>query len=140
MTSENNYIVIDNSTLIGAALFPDSIPNQAMRLAFELFDVATSPAMLDELIVSLRKPKHVDRYGPVALRQQFFEQYKVHTICITPTERFFDCRDVNDNMVLELAHAAKAAVIVSSDKDLKDMKTWHDIPILSPREFLDQLS
>jgi uncharacterized protein len=140
MTSETSFIVIDNSTLIGAALFPDSVPNRAMRLAFELFDVATSNDMLDELIASLRKPKHELRYGPVSLRELFFEGYKENAVCLPVTERVGDCRDVNDNMVLDLAYAAKAPIIIASDHDLTDLKMWRDIPILSPRQFLEEFS
>jgi len=47
-----------------------------------------------------------------------------------------DCRDVKDNIYLELAIAAEARIIVSSDKDLLDLDPWRGIRIVRPSEFL----
>ena len=52
------------------------------------------------------------------------------------TERVTDCRDPKDNKYLELALAAKADVIVSSDKDLLVLHPWRDIPVLLPAAYL----
>ena len=47
-----------------------------------------------------------------------------------------DCRDAKDNKYLELALAASAAVIVSSDADLLTLHPWRGLRILRPAEFL----
>lgn len=53
-----------------------------------------------------------------------------------PTTPVRICRDPEDNMVLEAALAALPEVIVvSGDKDLLTLQSFHDIPILSPAEF-----
>ena len=49
------------------------------------------------------------------------------------------CRDPSDDMVFECAVLAKAAVIVSGDKDLLAVRTYEGIRVMTPREFL-QLS
>lgn len=46
------------------------------------------------------------------------------------------CRDPRDNKFLALALIAAAAIIVSSDADLLILHPWHDIPILTPAQFL----
>jgi predicted nucleic acid-binding protein len=47
-----------------------------------------------------------------------------------------DCRDAKDDKYLELALAAGADMIVSSDEDLLVLHPWRGIPILSPADFL----
>ena len=58
--------------------------------------------------------------------------------CLPILEHFNECRDPHDNMVLDLAYAARAPIIVASDKDLTDMKVWKAIEILTPRQFVEQ--
>lgn len=55
-----------------------------------------------------------------------------------PTERVADCRDPDDNKVLELALAAGAEVILSGDADLLALHPWRGIPVLAPAAFLVQ--
>jgi len=45
------------------------------------------------------------------------------------------CRDQDDDMVLATALTGKSDCIVTGDKDLTDLKTFQDIPILKPAEF-----
>jgi uncharacterized protein len=47
-----------------------------------------------------------------------------------------DCRDRKDNKYLELALAATAEVIVSSDLDLLELDPWRGVRIMRPRDFL----
>lgn len=47
-----------------------------------------------------------------------------------------DCRDPLDNKHLELALAAGAGVIVSSDNHLLVMHPWRDVRILRPAEYV----
>jgi putative PIN family toxin of toxin-antitoxin system len=49
------------------------------------------------------------------------------------------CRDRSDLAVLGTALAAGADCLVTGDRDLLDLKTFHGIPILSPRAFHDRL-
>jgi len=46
------------------------------------------------------------------------------------------CRDPDDNILLSLALDGKADYIVSGDKDLLDMVSFRNIPIVKPAEFL----
>ena len=47
-----------------------------------------------------------------------------------------DCRDPKDNKYLELALAAGASTIVSSDSDLLVLHPWRGVRILSPRAYV----
>jgi hypothetical protein len=54
----------------------------------------------------------------------------------TPTTRVTDCRDPSDDKYLELALAANATVVISSDGDLLALHPWRGIPVLNPSEYL----
>jgi predicted nucleic acid-binding protein len=49
------------------------------------------------------------------------------------------CRDPGDVKVLGVAVAASANFIVTGAKDLLVLKTYRDVPILSPRAFSDMI-
>jgi putative PIN family toxin of toxin-antitoxin system len=46
------------------------------------------------------------------------------------------CRDPDDNILLALTVDGKADYIVSGDKDLLDLVTFEEIPIVKPADFL----
>jgi putative PIN family toxin of toxin-antitoxin system len=57
-------------------------------------------------------------------------------VWVEPTASVHDCRDAKDNQYLELAAAAGAEVIVSSDEDLLMLDPWRGIRIVRPAVYL----
>jgi hypothetical protein len=57
-------------------------------------------------------------------------------IWFDPVVRVTDCRDPKDDKYLELALAAGAEVIVSSDDDLLVLHPWRGTRILNPADYL----
>ncbi len=55
---------------------------------------------------------------------------------VEPTDRVTDCRDSKDNKYLELALAAGAKTIISSDDDLLVLHPWRGISIVTPSAFV----
>lgn len=55
---------------------------------------------------------------------------------VTPVDQVTDCDDWEDNRILELALAAGALLIVSSDEHLLGISPWRGIPILNPEAFV----
>lgn len=49
------------------------------------------------------------------------------------------CRDPKDDFILECASIGNADCIVTGDKDLLSLKTYRDIEILTPRQYLDKI-
>ena len=47
-----------------------------------------------------------------------------------------DCRDAKDNKYLELALAAGAAAIISSDADLLVLHPWRGVEIVTPAQYV----
>lgn len=58
---------------------------------------------------------------------------------LTPPRTVSDCRDHEDNLVLDLATETGALLIVSEDVDLTSMSPWRGVPILRAREFASRV-
>lgn len=58
---------------------------------------------------------------------------------IDPPVTVGDCRDFEDNRVLDLAAEVGALLVVSDDVDLTSMSPWRGTPILRPREFVSKV-
>ena len=128
-------IVFDASTIVGAALKADSIPERALQRAEEVEVFALSPAVDAEIADVLNRPKFA-RVIPAERRQHFLEMLRSTAIWFAPTRRVRDCRDPKDDKYLELALAAGAATIVSSDDDLLVLNPWRGVRLLSPADYL----
>jgi uncharacterized protein len=128
-------IVFDASTIIGAALKAGSIPERAILRAEEIEVFALSAAVDAEIAEVLGRPKFA-RAISLARRTQFLETLRSSAIWFEPTISVRDCRDAKDDKYLELALAAGAETIVSSDDDLRVLHPWRGVAILSPGDFL----
>ncbi len=128
-------IVLDASTLVSAAIRRGSIPDQAVRQAFAADGVAVSEATLSELLDVLGRPR-LSRFIDPELRDEMLALFDAFGVFFAPTETVTDCRDAKDNKYLELALAAGAAMIVSSDDDLLVLHPWRGVRILRPAAYL----
>ncbi|MGE5828279.1 MAG: putative toxin-antitoxin system toxin component, PIN family [Micromonosporaceae bacterium] len=54
---------------------------------------------------------------------------------IDPPATVHDCRDYEDNRILDLAAEVGALLVVSGDTDLTSMSPWRGTPILRPLDF-----
>ena len=129
-------IVFDTNALISAAILPNSASRKALTLATQKFQLVSSQAILDELSGVIERP-HLDKYFSAGntrfsflmLVAQLSQNVETHSI-IT------DCRDPDDNKILELAVDASAKIIVCGDNDLLVLNPYRGIEILRPHEFL----
>jgi putative PIN family toxin of toxin-antitoxin system len=127
--------VFDTSTIISAALFEHSKPNQALRKALRDGDLLTSEGTLEELAHVLRRKKF-DRYVPLSQRERFLEALIFRSVLIEPNVVVQECRDPDDDKYLELAVAGNSSCLISSDDDLLVMNPFRGIPIVTPTAFL----
>lgn len=133
-------VVLDTSTLISAALRPDSTPRQALLTAVASATVCASPATLAELEQMLMRDKF-DRYLDQASRREFLDLYRRYTRLFNVIEAEekalpHPCRDPRDNKFLALALYCSADVLMTSDDDLLVLNPYQGIPIWTPKEFL----
>ena len=61
------------------------------------------------------------------------------SVLVTPTESIADCRDPDDNKLLEAAVAGNADYIVTADKDLRVLSPFRGIEIVTVNRFLRRL-
>jgi uncharacterized protein len=130
-------VVFDCSTVVGAALKPSSTPMRALLAAVEHATLALSTAVHDEIRQVLRRPKFAATFMPER-QAAILEILTTGAVWVEPDVSVTDCVDPNDNKYLELALAAGAAVIVSSDNHLLSLDPWRGARILRPAAFLSR--
>lgn len=128
-------IVFDASTIVGAALKADSIPERALLRAEEVDVLALSAAVDVEIAQVLSRPKLAAAI-PARRRSLLLRSLREAAIWFDPAVGVTDCRDPKDNIYLELALAAGAEIIVSSDDDLLVLDPWRRVRILKPAAYI----
>ena len=128
-------IVFDASTVAGAALKANSVPERALFRAQATDVFALSTAVDDEIAAVLGRPKFAGVLSRER-REQVLNVIHGMAVWFVRSERVADCRDPKDDRYLELALAAGAAFIVSSDDDLIVLHPWRGVSILSPAAYL----
>ena len=138
MTTEPAYIVIDTNVLISAGLLPSSKTAQVLALAVQHFVIAQNQATWHELETRIARPKF-DRYFGEFGRLR-------HLIKIAQSVEFFEVtaqasvsRDKTDDKFFALAMEAGATLVISGDRDLKEVQFYQAVEVLSPAQFLDRM-
>ena len=138
MSQENRRlrIVIDTNVLFSALALPkDSPPARVVELArtnrVELF---FSAFILDELEKNLMKKAGWDAERVLVLRKRF----KSFAAVVEPGRTVDVIKSTPaDNRILECAlEAAADALVTGNMKDIRPLKAFEGVEILTPREFL----
>jgi putative PIN family toxin of toxin-antitoxin system len=129
-------IVFDASSIVGALLKPDSVPERALLLARARHVICLSDAVEGEIREVLGRPRFT-RYLGEGRGERVMDLVASAAGRFSPSVVVQDCRDAKDNKYLELALAAGAAAIVSSDNDLLVLDSWRGIRIVTPAQFLE---
>ena len=134
--------MLDTSTLISAAINPQSPSGIAYQLAVELCDVFVSSETIAELAEVIQREK-LRRYfaGDEGFREGFVADYQGVAIDAPITIVANDCADPKDNKFLSLARSVRADFIVSGDKKhLIPMHPYFGIAIVSDQDFVAALA
>jgi putative PIN family toxin of toxin-antitoxin system len=132
-------VVIDTNVFISATFLPHSKPAKIINWirGGEIVWV-TSLEILEEITRVLLSPRVKKRHGLTAQQITKVLEGLIQGAEITPgTSRANASRDPADNKFLACAVEGQADYLVSGDKDLTDLKTYQDIPIVSPAAFLE---
>ena len=126
--------------LVSAFAF-GGIPEKVIRRAFAETDIYVSPSILKEyreVPLILEDEKKLTQAQLKALISGL-AAFVTRTIVVHPRKKISICRDPADNMLLECCFESKANILISSDRDLIDIKVlpFH-LNILTPRKFLEQ--
>lgn len=135
MPTERRF-VFDTNVVVSALLLKRSIVRQAFDKANEQGKLLVSQAMVEELNEVLRR-KRFDKYVTEDERIEFITALVREAALVEIADTVTECRDPKDNKFLELAVSGQATCIVSGDDDLLVLHPFRGIPVLTPRQFLD---
>ena len=126
-------LVIDTNILISAAIKPAGLQRTVLLLAITRpARLYVSRPMLEEYSEVLGRPELRIRKG---LRQQLLQLIKNHSYTVVPTRRLDVTSDLDDNLFLECADAARADYLVTGNQ--KDFpRFWKKTKIITTREFI----
>jgi putative PIN family toxin of toxin-antitoxin system len=129
-------VVVDTNVLISAALQPKGRPRAAIDAVRAARGVLLfSDRTFDELRTRLERPRF-DRYVSREGRALFLVQLDAVAEWVAIAGARMGCRDPDDDKLLETALMGEADCLITGDRDLLVMSPCHDIPILSPADFL----
>lgn len=129
--------VFDTNVLVSSLLTKRSIPRQAFKLAVLHGKVLISVDTLVELERVFSRPKFA-HYLTEQERLNFLSNLISVAERAEIVERIQACRDPKDDKFLELAVNGQADYIVTGDDDLLVLHPFREIPILTPRNFLER--
>ena len=127
-------IVLDASTVVGAALRADSVPERAPLLAAG-GSIALSAVVDAEIADVLNRPRFA-RAIARDRRMLILDVIRRSATWFEPATSIRECRDPDDDMYLDLARASRADVVVSSDGDLLALHPWRSVAMLRPADHL----
>jgi putative PIN family toxin of toxin-antitoxin system len=124
-------VLLDTNVLI-AAFITYGTCSDLFEHCIRQHEIVVSTFILDELESHLRKKFKF----PEADVRETLDILNTAARIVEPTPlKAPVCRDPDDDMVLATALTGNADCIVSGDRDLTDLKTFENIPILKPSEF-----
>jgi putative PIN family toxin of toxin-antitoxin system len=125
-------VVVDSSVWVSALRF-DGVPARALKRALIVDRLFISEFIESEVIRVL-----VTKFG---IREEFVRTRMsalLEQVCRVETRGLLSgvCRDPNDDAVLETAVNGGAELLVTGDKDLRALKSFRGIAIVTPAEYL----
>jgi putative PIN family toxin of toxin-antitoxin system len=130
--------VFDTNAIISAVLIKRSISRRAFDKAISEGELLVSAETIDELNRVLGREDFA-RYVTEDERMEFLAVLLRETRLVEVPVHVGECRDPRDNKFLELAISGNAECIVSGDQDLLVLHPFRGIPIVTPRDFLDEV-
>jgi putative PIN family toxin of toxin-antitoxin system len=129
-------VLLDTNVLISAVLF-GGLPRELVRRAPRgEFEVVTSARLMVEFEEILR-----DRFGVAPeVAQAARAEYELLAMVVRPRDIPRIARDPDDDEVLAAAVTGDCALVVTGDRDLLALVSHEGRPILTPRQFDDQLA
>ena len=134
-------VVADTNTIVSGLLWkgaPRALLDAAREERISLY---TSAALLEELAQVLPRAKFTKRVAASRMSiERLVRRYARLAQRIVPADiNRTVAGDPDDDAVLACALAAGADLIVSGDKRVRNLKTYHGIPIVNPAEALKRL-
>ena len=138
-------VVVDTNVWVSAFINPHGHPALIREAFIEgQFDVAMSPPLLREIIDVLNRPRLRDKYLLAEAEiAEFVELLSARAVRVEPEGQIHECRDPDDDLVLETAILSGARYLVTRDDDMKGDKPLvatmkgRGIEVVTVQQFLD---
>ncbi|MBI5198437.1 MAG: putative toxin-antitoxin system toxin component, PIN family [Nitrospirae bacterium] len=125
--------VFDTNVLIAAIITEGICSKLLHRARMGEFSLVSSPFIMKELRRILSKKFRLPQEELALAMEPISEaisQVIEHNLKITDI-----CRDTDDDNIIACAVAAKADYLVTGDSDLLEIKKYHGVKIITPRDF-----
>ncbi|MBI5301475.1 MAG: putative toxin-antitoxin system toxin component, PIN family [Chloroflexi bacterium] len=140
-------VLVDTNVWVSAFINPAGFPARLHRAWLDnRFQVVVSLPLLDELSEVLTRPRITRKYSIQASDVEELLQLMIRrSHIIVPTGSVRECRDPDDDLILETAILGQAQYAVSRDDDIKrDLDLIkhldaHGVTVLSVQQFLIKL-
>jgi putative PIN family toxin of toxin-antitoxin system len=140
-------VLVDTNVWVSALINPAGFPARLQRAWMDQrFQVVVSLPLLDELSDFLTRPRIIRKYPIQSADIEEFMQLLIRrSQVVLPTGALRECRDPDDDLILETALLGQARYAVSRDDDIKRDRDLikhlqaHGVAILSVQQFLDKL-
>ena len=131
-------VVLDTNVLVSATL-SDGPPYEILRYCEEnTITVITSPGIIEETHDVLNRDKIPFSENQV---DEFIEKVMAISRVVSPEiDLTVVDDDPDDDKIIECAVSADADYLVSGDSHLLNLTEYQGIPIVSPDEFIEELS
>lgn len=135
-------VVVDTNLIVSAFLWGGPPGQLISELLARGIPLLTTPAMIDELNTTLRKPKFDSRFRVKGVtHDELMDEYRHMTQLVTPTDiPDGSVRDPKDRIILAAAVGGSASHLISGDKDLTTLHQYNEVIILTPAQFLALLN
>ncbi len=141
-------VLLDTNVWVSAFINPSGIPAQ-LRLARHegRYEVAFSLPLLEEVVDVLTRPRIAQKY-PIAIAdiEDLLRLLIERGIFVVTVGTVQECRDPDDNLILETAILGQAKYAVTRDDDIKgdrdliERLNAHGVVVLSVRQFHEKLA
>lgn len=126
-------IILDSNVII-SALVTQGLSSRVLDLCIDKHVIFTSSWILNEVTRILSNKFKIESEKLIRIRN-FIQSA---TFIIEPKgKKPTHCRDEDDNNILHLAKHVHADLIITGDGDLLILKTFEDIKIITPRQFME---
>ncbi len=130
-------VVLDTNTIVSALLFPGTASRLVTLWQARRITPLVSRSIIEEYLRVLAYPKlHLT---DTEVRSLIEEEVLPFVEAVPVRGRLRAVRrDTTDNKFVECAVAGRAAYLVTGDRDLRELRSFRRIPIVTVGEFLER--
>lgn len=135
---DSPLVALDTNVFISGVTIATSPPGHILNAWHDrTIEIATSELILAEIREVFSRPYFSRHIGWTDQElDQYIQDVRLSAVVVPGTTPVNVCRDPDDNMIFSCALEAQADYIVSGDKDVRAVGTFHGILVKSPVDFI----